>query len=109
MKFKFGDIVLLHFPFTDTLRKKKRPALILFDTDDEDIIVARVTSKLHNTNFDLQIDNWESYGLKLPSVVRLHKVATLDKSIVDKIIGRLDNDQKNKIIYKVKELIENWL
>ncbi|MCX6843143.1 MAG: hypothetical protein NTX53_12765 [candidate division WOR-3 bacterium] len=38
-----GDVVLLEFPFTDTSGSKRRPALILHDTGDDDIVVARVT------------------------------------------------------------------
>jgi mRNA interferase MazF len=41
-----GDIVLLQFPFTDTAGSKRRPALVLLDTGDDDIVVARVTGQL---------------------------------------------------------------
>ncbi len=46
-KAEFGDIVLLEFPFTDGQQSKKRPALVLLDTQDGDMIVCRITSKLH--------------------------------------------------------------
>ncbi len=38
-----GDIVLLKFPFTDASGSKRRPARLLLDTGDDDIVVARVT------------------------------------------------------------------
>ncbi len=76
--FRFGDIVLLKFPFTDGSSFKKRPALV-GDSKDGDIIVCRITSKLYQTPFDLKLRNWEKHGPKLPSVIRVHKVATLDK------------------------------
>ena len=38
-----GDVVLLAFPFTDGVRQKQRPALVLLDTGDPDIVVARIT------------------------------------------------------------------
>ncbi len=44
-KLNFGDIVLLKFPFTNTKTFKKRPALIIKDLNDNDIIVCRITSK----------------------------------------------------------------
>jgi mRNA interferase MazF len=49
----FGDIVLLKFPFTDGNSFKKRPALIINDFNDGDIIVCRITSKIYNTDKDV--------------------------------------------------------
>lgn len=96
MKYYFGDIVLLKFPFTDGKSFKKRPALVLTDMDN-DILVCRITSKVYNTEFDFNIDNWQNVGLKLPSTVRIHKLATLNKELLDKKIGKLDEFQKNRI------------
>ncbi len=76
-KLDFGDIVLLKFPFTDTKTFKKRPALIINDLNDGDIIVCRITSKIYKTSFDVCLDDWKQSGLKLPSVIRVHKLATL--------------------------------
>jgi mRNA interferase MazF len=39
-----GEIVLLSFPFADATEVKRRPALVLLDIGDEDIVVGRVTS-----------------------------------------------------------------
>jgi len=39
-----GEVVLLSFPFADAAGAKRRPALVILDTGDEDIVVARVTS-----------------------------------------------------------------
>ncbi len=78
-KLNFGDIVLLKFPFTDAKNFKRRPALVINDFNDGDIIVCRITSQIYKTPFDIYLDNWETYGLKLPSVIRVHKLATLDK------------------------------
>ena len=87
--FQFGDIVLLKFPFTDGFSSKKRPALVLLDSKDGDIIVCRITSKLYNSTFDFNLKNWEKLGLRLPSVIRIHKIASLEKELVDLKIGRL--------------------
>jgi mRNA interferase MazF len=96
-KLNFGDIVLLKFPFTDTKTFKKRPALIINDLNDDDIIVCRITSKIYETSFDVYIDNWEKSGLKLPSVIRVHKLATLEKDMVGLVIGKIDKSLKEKI------------
>jgi len=40
--YSFGDIVLIGFPYTDMKSISKRPALILFDSGDQDILVSKV-------------------------------------------------------------------
>jgi len=54
-RYKFGEIVLIKFPFTDNLTFKNRPALIATDTDDGDVIVCRITSKSHATIYDIEL------------------------------------------------------
>ena len=95
-KLNFGDIVLLKFPFTDSNTFKKRPALIINDFNDGDIVVCRITSRIYKTSYDIYIDNWENTGLKLHSVVRAHKLATLEKEMVELVMGKIDNSIKEK-------------
>ncbi|NJK96865.1 MAG: type II toxin-antitoxin system PemK/MazF family toxin [Bacteroidales bacterium] len=97
-KLNFGDIVLLKFPFTDTKTFKKRPALIINDLNDDDVIVCRITSKIYKTPFDVYIDNWEKSGLRLPSVIRVHKLATLEKDMVEIVMGKIHNSLKEKYV-----------
>ncbi|MVN20564.1 type II toxin-antitoxin system PemK/MazF family toxin [Mucilaginibacter arboris] len=67
-KLNFGDILLLKFPFTDGHTYKRRPALLINNCDDGDIIVCRITSKIYDTPQDVLINEWEKCGLKLPSI-----------------------------------------
>jgi mRNA interferase MazF len=104
--YSFGDIVLLRFPFTDGLSFKRRPALIINDTNDGDVVVCRITSQIYKTKFDVKVDNWEKSGLKLPSVIRIHKLATLKTEMVEIIIGKIDDSIKEKVEQKFKKLIK---
>lgn len=94
------------FPFTDREKHKRRPALILLDTNDSDIIVCRITSKLYDTEFDFEVRNWEKYGLKLPSVIRLHKIASLEKNLVEQTIGIISEKLKQKLKEKFADLLK---
>jgi len=105
-KLLFGEIVLLKFPFTKGKIYKKRPALLLRDTEDNDIVVCRITSKLYETEFDVEVKHWKKCGLKLPSVVRLHKIATLEKKIIEQKIGLIDNSLKKQVKEKFAKLIK---
>lgn len=84
-----GEIVLLTFPFTDAEGAKRRPALVLLDAGDQDIVVARVTSQATQAAFDVRLTDWQQAGLLLPSTVRVHKLATLEKRLVERRLGIL--------------------
>ncbi|MBW6537028.1 MAG: type II toxin-antitoxin system PemK/MazF family toxin [Mariniphaga sp.] len=96
-KLNFGDIVLLKFPYTDGKTYKRRPALIINDFSDGDIIVCRITSQIYKTEYDIFIDDWKGSGLKLPSVIRVHKIATLEKELVEIVMGQVDNFTKGNV------------
>jgi len=102
----FGDVVLLIFPFADGKTSKRRPALIINDFKDGDIIACRITSQIYNTKNDIYIENWEKAGLRLPSVIRAHKIATLEKDMVEIILGKLDDSIKEKVRSIISNLTE---
>jgi len=87
--YKFGDVVLVAFPFTNLTKAKKRPALVLLDSKDDDIITCRITSQICNSKYDITISNWTHCGLLSPSWIRLHKIATIQKNKIDKTLGNL--------------------
>jgi len=96
---QFGEVVLLKFPFTSGGKLIKRLALILFDCGDEDVILCRITSKLYDSEFDFRIEGWKKAGLKLPSVVRIHKIATLGKDLIS---NYLTSGNENLMIFSQK-------
>jgi mRNA interferase MazF len=105
-RLNFGEIVLLRFPFTDGKTVKKRPALIINDFNDGDIIVSRITSQIYKTKNDIYIEHWDKVGLKLPSVIRVHKLATLEKSMVEIVMGEIDDSLKNQFKIIISRLTE---
>lgn len=101
----FGKIVLLRFPFSDAQSYKRRPALLIKNFDDGDILVCRITSQLYETKYDLFIDNWKEAGLKLPSVIRVHKLATLGKEMIEVIMGQIDE----QTVFKTKKIFASLI
>lgn len=101
-----GDIVLVPFPFTNLEGSKKRPAVILF-SDEIDIIAVFITTKLKWMNEkDVLLEPNESNRLKKSSLIRISKIATLDKSIVIGKIGVLKSKTIKSIDAKLKLLFE---
>jgi mRNA interferase MazF len=84
-----GDVVLVRFPFADASQNKQRPALVVFDQGDQDVLVARVTTHAGRSAFDVSLADWSSAGLLALSYVRVDKLATVGKQSVLRRLGRV--------------------
>ncbi len=73
---------------------------------DGDTVVCRVTSKLYDTDFDVLVAEWQAAGLKLPSVIRVHKIATLDSKLVEVKMGHINDEAKQQVQEKFKILVQ---
>lgn len=105
MTYELGDILLLNaFPYSSLGAVKKRPALVLADTGDEDFLLCRITSEAGRDLYDLEIDDWKEVGLLLPSTIRLSKIATLTKRLVLKKLGRLGSPERRRVRSTLKKL-----
>jgi mRNA interferase MazF len=102
--YQSGEVLLLLFPFADATGARRRPALVLLDTGDADIVVARVTSQIIRTVFDVELVEWQQAGLLLPSVVRVHKVATLEKRLVERRLGALTSNDWVQVRPRIQQL-----
>ncbi len=102
--YQHGSVVLLALPFSDTTTFKLRPALVLLDTADDDIVVSRITSQMLQTAFDVQILEWQQAGLMRPSVVRLHKVNTIEKVLVNRQLGILQPNDWQQVCQRIQEI-----
>ena len=94
--FAFGSIVLTRFPFTDLSGAKRRPALVISRDNERrsDLIVCFITStpraitSTPRAGPDIApLAATPGTGLKVPSVVRFDKLATLDRAVIAGKIG----------------------
>ncbi len=77
------DIAVLPFPYIDQAREKKRPALIVSDTQFHEAFgtcwVMMITgAKKSSWPCDIPIRNIETTGLPIPCVIRPAKLASAD-------------------------------
>lgn len=94
---KKGDIVLVPFPFTDLTNTKIRPAIILSSKQD-DITICFVTSLIIlKDEDDIFVEKSDLNGLKLDSIIKINKIATIDKDLIEGKIGVLENHHIDKI------------
>lgn len=83
---KPGDVVLIRFPQADLQAGKLRPALVIAVAPGQhaDLLLALISSRIYQAvaNFDELIDTSDSdyatTGLKVRSVVRLARLATVE-------------------------------
>lgn len=92
--YKFGDVVLVPFPFTDQTTTKKRPAVIVssveYQRERSDVVLIAVTSQANPaTSFgEMTITEWKAAGLIKPSIIK-PVLTTIDKKLVIKKLGQL--------------------
>lgn len=112
--FQSRKIVLVPFPFTDLSAEKVRPAVIVsspryaHDTVTVVFVSSVLPSKLLPT--DLIIDShsrsFNKTGLKQTSLIRVHKLATLDARIILGEIGELSLADYRQLQHKLKLLFD---
>jgi mRNA interferase MazF len=108
-------IVLVPFPFDDHSGTKPRPALCL--THDigklQHIIIAFISSNLGHSilNSDILVlrdaDVWEGSGLKVDSIIRLHKLVTIPKTFVKRKLGTINEKLREEVQQKLIALFNN--
>ncbi len=92
--YKFGDIVLVPFPFTDQSAVKRRPAVVIssqaYHRARPDIVIMAVTSQQPQTLSvgEVQVQDWRGAGLLKPSVLK-PVVTTIDPTLIQKKLGQL--------------------
>lgn len=86
----FGDIVICQFPFTSGAVSKRRPAIVLFDLQ-QDVVLCRVTSAQHSGPLDVVLADWQTAGLLRPSVARLDRLVTAERAVLIRRLGRLSS------------------
>jgi mRNA interferase MazF len=101
---KKGDIVLIPYPFTNLKGNKLRPALILVNSET-DITVCFITTQLIcKEATDLEISPSTRNGIKKNSLIRVSKIATLDKELALGKLGDLDVELKDELNKNLKLL-----
>ena len=107
-----GKIVLVHFPFTNLTAAKLRPVLVIHE-GDQNVAVAIISSRTpaHLSAADLRVPAdhpaFHDTGLKVSSIIKIDKIATISKDLIEGEIGSIPTDlavQGNTIVNQVFHL-----
>ena len=108
-----GQIVLFRFPQTDEKGAKLRAALLIRKVPGpyDDWLICMISTQLSRQmpEFDELLDekdpDFEMSGLKASSVIRISRLAVVDKRILLGSIGEIAEDRLSRI----KSKIADWI
>ncbi len=98
-----GEIVVVPFPFSDLSSIKRRPVLVLSKKSDnlisEDMITCGITSNIKDSRYSVLIGNESLDKGQIPakSRIKVNKLFTIDKRIVEKSVGRINKKTFNTV------------
>lgn len=110
--YKQGDILLIPISFSDLTSRKKRPVLVIsnsqYNYKTEDIVVVAITSNLESKEYAIKFTNDDLIEgkLKVVSCIRTDKIYTLSKYIVIKKIGSVKKEIIDKVKVQINQLLE---
>ena len=102
ISYKFGDLVMVPFPFTDQTSVKQRPAVVVssaaYNSERPDIILMAVTSqiKASATVGEIMIHAWQKAGLSKSSAVK-PIITTIEKRLVIRRLGQLSEEVREAL------------
>jgi mRNA interferase MazF len=110
-----GDIVLARFPFTDGSGTKLRPVLVLARVPGpyDDYLVLFISSQLRTAAAGIDVvlgrqhPAFAASGLKVPSVLRIGKLATISNALIVGPLGRLDATLITDIVRRLITLLRS--
>lgn len=105
-KFTVGEVVLVAFPFSDLKGKKLRPALVLAEVEFNNLVLCQITSKPYTSKTAIKVmkDDFALGGLPIASYARPDKLFTAEPSIIQRAIGQLTGDSRDKILAQVRDI-----
>ena|SRR3972149_9251683 len=103
---KRGDIVLVRYPFTDFSSEKLRPAVVILPADEDDYLLAFITTNLsRKTAHDITLKASET-RLHHDSLLRLRKLMSVHKSLVLGKIGTMPPHQLQDLDVQLKTMLQ---
>lgn len=100
-----GDIILVSYPFTNLVGSKFRPAVVLYHTNLYFTACFITTQIEKKETSDILVVANESNGLKMDSLIRTSKIATIDKHLAKGLLGKLNELEIQQLNTQLKKLL----
>jgi len=108
------SIVLVPFPFDDFSASKVRPALCLTNSIGyyDHIVIAFISSNLTQNLLKTDVVvrkatlGWNESGLIVDSIIKLHKIVTIPKTLVKRKLGSINKQLQVEVRDKLDLLFD---
>jgi len=114
MTYKQGEIVLVPFPYSDLSGSKRRPVLIVsndsYNASFPDVVVAVITSKTMKPDvyaLTLESQDLEIGQLPESSLIRIHKLFTIEQSRIIKRFSTLGEAKLREALTLLQQLFDS--
>lgn len=106
-RFVKGDVVVVPFPFSDLIRAKRRPALVVAELEGDDLILCQITTQRITDRYAVSIeeDDFETGTLRQKSNVRPNRIFTADRQIVLYHVGHLKPNKISQVIERIADIL----
>jgi mRNA interferase MazF len=102
-----GEVVVVPFPFSNLSQSKNRPALVLIDLPGADAVLAAITSTGSDPNaIALEAQDFKQGFLPHSSYIHPAKLFTFQKSLIQKVVGRVTETKRKQVVTKIVSLLE---
>ena len=104
-----GQVVIVHFPFSDLSQSKLRPAVVLGEAGRGDWLLCQITSKSYGDSRAIQIvaADFVQGSLRATSYARPGKLFTAHSSLIAGHIGELNSASFSVIREAVVRLVQS--
>ena len=104
-----GEVVVLEFPFSNLIEAKKRPTLIIKVPKGDDLIVCQITGRSYEESVEIPInrEDFQKGKLKVESYIRIDKIFSVERSLIEYKIGSLKQKKFNEILDKLRLFIKS--
>ena len=102
-----GDVVVLPFPFSGLSQAKRRPALIVAEAGDNELLLCQITSHTVRDRYAVALSepDFQSGSLKKRSNVRPNRVFTADVGIIAYSAGHLHESKTREVVDNLVALL----
>lgn len=98
-RFVAGQVVVVKYPFSDFSTFKKRPALVLGESEYENYLLCLITSKSKYENaIEITEAHFEEGGLSKTSYIRPSILMTVKSILIDRAAGKINRETHELVI-----------